>query len=184
MSRSAKRAEVIVAIASGLTDTAAAAKCGVARQTITRWRTLPDFSRELDMVIERQRNRLEGRLAEIAEKATAVVEDALDHSITVDGREVALVETRLKAANIALTSYTRAISREAKKKDGSTPTVPLLAFPPGTRIALVADTNPPAGAAAPARLLPALPSPRLQADLPQSASPDSALAPVGETETE
>lgn len=175
MSRSAKRAEVIVAIASGLTDTAAAAKCGVARQTITRWRTLPDFSRELDMVIERQRNRLEGRLAEIAEKATAVVEDAL-----VEPE----VDTRLDAARIALTSYTRAISREAKKKDGSTPTVPLLAFPPGTRIALVADNPSPAGARETARHLPALPSPRLQADLPQSASPDSALAPVGETETE
>lgn len=127
-----RKLKVIGLLAAGHTAKRAAALAGVERSTISEWRRDPAFQVLLEAAIERQRNRIEARLARLADKALTTLGDGMDNGV---------MKERLDAAKTTLTAHVRAVGNRTKSKEAP-PTGPLLVFPPGSSIAIVSRPEP------------------------------------------
>lgn len=66
--------QAIVMLASGKPANAVAAALDVRKETVSRWRQLPEFQAEVNAIIEDVRESARNRLAAMAEKALEVIE--------------------------------------------------------------------------------------------------------------
>lgn len=70
--------QAIVMLASGKPASAVAAALDVRKETISRWKQLPEFQAEVNALIEDVRESTRNRLASMVEKALVVIEGDLD----------------------------------------------------------------------------------------------------------
>lgn len=133
----ARQIRALVALASGATDEAAARVACVSQKTIVRWRRSPEFAQELQGLLVKQRERIEGILGALAAEAETVLRAALS-ALDDNGRPAHA--TRLRSAEGILSHYTRISQRiEAAPQ---APVGPLIILPPGTqRMALALDAG-------------------------------------------
>lgn len=130
----ATKQRVIAALVSGHTAKRAAKIVGIDRNVITRWRRDPKFQAALEAAVERQRNRIEIRLAKLADKALGTLSEGMEPTVGM--------KDRLDAAKTTLTAHVRAVGNRIKPK--ADPNAgPLLVFPPGTAIAVLAKPEQP-----------------------------------------
>lgn len=157
-------------LVSGYTAKRAGAIARVSASQISRWRRDPKFMAALEAAVERQRGRIESRLAKAADLGI--------RTLTTEMTSADASKDRISAAATVVNAHVRAVGNRVKPKVDPN-AGPLIVFPPGSSIALVARpapdsqaapavvdvTSPPTGAPS----LPAL-------SLPVPAIPDSAPA--------
>jgi hypothetical protein len=133
----ARRLMVLAALAVGATDRDAAHEAKVSANTVKRWKKQPAFAQAIQTMFDDQRQRIVRKLGAVAEKSAAMIEEALTTAMDKEGN--ADYDTRLKAASVLLTSYTKLAAKV--DESGAPPSnVPLISFPPGSRIAVLAQT--------------------------------------------
>ncbi len=132
----ARALRALTALAAGATDAEAARLASVSAKTIVKWRREPEFARELQGLLEIQRERIEGILATLSGECEQVLRDALNATDTETKSPAHAI--RLRAAEGILGSYAR-IARRTEETQ-TQPTGPLIVLPPGTqRMALALD---------------------------------------------
>lgn len=134
----ATKQRVIGLLVSGYTATRIAKIVGIDRNTITKWRKDPKFMAALEAAVERQRNRIEARLAKAADLG---IKTLTDEMTAADASK-----DRISAASTVVNAHIRATGNRIKPKVDPN-AGPLLVFPPGTVLGIVA--KPPQSAALP-----------------------------------
>lgn len=170
------RTRAIALLVAGHTAKSVAKIIGVHPNSISQWRRDPKFQAALEAAVERQRNRLEYRLARAADKGITTL--VTEMTSAVESKD------RIRAASVVVGSHVRAVGNRIKPPAANAG--PLISFPPGTKIAIgipdaapdvTVSPAPPAAAVAalPPLTLPAAPTSLAQSsrDVPETGAPST-----------
>jgi len=122
-----RQEKAITLLGGGLSVAQVAREIGAGKRTLFRWLRQRSFQHELLRAREQNRRSLESRVLLLAEEATVVLQQALR------SRDP---EHQLEAARLVLAAAVRMVTRhkEPQVDPDEPPRVPLIVFPPGTRM--------------------------------------------------